>query len=105
MDVRPEPAPDSDTSREALRAQFVALRRLTARERLAMVDDLTGFVRAMTREGLRRRHPGISEAELDEEFARIVLGDELAARVQANRRARTPSGQPEARARGETEDL
>jgi hypothetical protein len=94
MDVRPEPAPDNDTSREALRAQFAALRRLTARERLAMVDDLTGFVRAMTREGLRRRHPGIGEAELDEAFSRIVLGEALAARVRSHRRERTPPELP-----------
>lgn len=88
MDARPDAAPDGDTSRDALRAQFAALRRLTARERLAMMDDLTGLVRAMTREGLRRRHPGMSEPELDAEFARVVLGEELAARVLAHRRQR-----------------
>lgn len=89
MDARPEATPGGDTSRDALRVQFAALRRLSARERLAMVDDLTRLVRSMTREGLRRRHPGISESELDAEFARVVLGEELAARVRAHQRERT----------------
>jgi hypothetical protein len=77
-----------DTSREALRAHFAALRRIPARQRLALMDELTRLVRSMSREGLRRRHPGITEAELDVRFFELVLGPDLAARVLEHRRAR-----------------
>ncbi len=79
---------DGDTSREALRAQFVALRRIPPRRRLALMDDLTRLARSMSREGLRRRHPGIAEAELDALFFELVLGPDPAARVLEHRRAR-----------------
>lgn len=79
---------DGDTSREALRAQFVALRRIAPSRRLALMDDLTQLAQSMCREGLRRRHPGITEAELDVLFRELVLGSELAARVLEHRRDR-----------------
>ncbi|MBI1799800.1 MAG: hypothetical protein HYR73_08965 [Candidatus Eisenbacteria bacterium] len=78
-----------DTSREALRAQFTALRRTTPAQRLALMDDLTRLARSMSREGLRRRHPGIAEAELDRMFFELVLGADLAAAVLEHRRARS----------------
>jgi hypothetical protein len=80
-----------DTSREALRAQYAALRRMTVAQRLAMMDGLTRLVRSMAREGLRRRHPEASETELDERFERLVLGEELATLMLEHRRARTKS--------------
>jgi hypothetical protein len=79
---------DGDTSREALRAQFVALRRIPPARRLALMDDLTLLARSMSKEGLRRRHPGVAEAELEALFFELVLGQELAARVLEHRRAR-----------------
>jgi hypothetical protein len=85
------PAWSGDTSREALRAQFAALRRLSAAERLVLMDDLTRFAQSMAREGLRRRHPGASESELDDRFAELVLGGDLAANVRAQRRAQGAS--------------
>lgn len=89
MDTRPRTRPDDDTAREALRRQFAALRRLSARERLALMADLTGLVRAMTREGLRRLHPNATEPELDVLFADRVLGRELAEKVREHRRNRS----------------
>lgn len=83
-----DPRFDGDTSREALRARFAALRRITPSRRLALMDDLTVLVQSMTREGLRRRHPGLSEAELDARFFELVLGPVLAAKVLEHRRAR-----------------
>lgn len=83
-----------DTSREALCAQYAALRRMTPSERLAIMDDLTQLVRSMTREGLRRRHPAISEAELDLLFFELVLGKALAARVLEHRHARSTRSAP-----------
>jgi len=79
---------DGDTSREALRAQFAALRRITPSRRLALMDDLTRLAQSMTRGGLRRRHPGLSEAELDALFFELALGPDLAAKVLQHRRAR-----------------
>ena len=86
--TRSEARFDGDTSREALRAQFAALRRTTATQRLALMDDLTRLVRSMTREGLRRRHPTLTEAELEARFFELVLGPGLAADVLEHRRAR-----------------
>lgn len=79
---------EGDTSREALRAQYAALRRTTAAQRLAFMDDLTRLARSMTWEGLRRRHPTLTEAELDVRFFELVLGPRLAAEVLEHRRAR-----------------
>jgi hypothetical protein len=79
---------DGDTSRDALRAQLAALRRIAPSRRLALMDDLTRLARSMSREGLRRRHPGLAETELDALFFELVLGPELAAKVLEHRRAR-----------------
>ena len=70
---------EGDTSREALRAQYAALRRIPAHRRLALMDDLTRLVRTMAREGLRRRNPGVSEEQLDVLFCELMLGKEFAA--------------------------
>ena len=85
---------DGDTSRDALRAQFAALRRITPSRRLALMDDLTRLAQSMSREGLRRRHPGIAEAELDVLFFELVLGPDLAAKVLEHRRARIAQSPP-----------
>ena len=79
---------DGDTSREALRTQLATLRRTTATQRLALVDDLTQLARSMTWEGLRRRHPALSEAEREVRFFELVLGPQLAAKVLDHRWAR-----------------
>ena len=92
--ARERPGFEGDTSREALRVQFAALRRLAPCQRLALMDDLTRLARSMSREGLRRRHPGISEAELDARFAELVLGRDLAAKVVEHRRARLTRTRP-----------
>jgi len=42
----------------------------------------------MSWEGLRRRHPGLAETELDALFFELVLGPDLAAKVLEHRRAR-----------------
>ncbi len=79
---------DSDTSRDALRVQYAALRRITPSRRLALMDDLTQLARSLSREGLKRRHPGLADAELDALFFELVLGPSLAAKVLEHRRAR-----------------
>lgn len=81
---------EGDTSREALRVQYEALRRIPPWRRLALMNDLTVMAQNLAREGLRRRHPEASPAELDELYAELVLGPELAAKVREYRRAREP---------------
>ena len=88
MGPRREAGFEGDTSRDAHRAQFAALRRIAPSRRPALMDDLTRLVRSMTREGLRRRHPGLAEAELDALFFALVLGPDLAEEVLEHRRAR-----------------
>ena len=85
---------EGDTSREALRAQFAALRRLTPSRRLALMDDLTRLVQSMSREGIRRRHPGLTEDELEALFFELVLGHDLAVRVLEHRRSRPTRFEP-----------
>jgi hypothetical protein len=77
-----------DTSREALRVQYAALRRMTPAMRLAMMDDLTRLAQTMCRAGVKRRHPGMTEEQLEAKYFEIVLGADLAARVLEHRRAR-----------------
>jgi hypothetical protein len=77
-----------DTSRDALRAQYASLRRLTPPQRWALMDDLTQLVQSMTRAGLKRRHPELSDAELEAKYFEIVLGRDLAASVLEHRRSR-----------------
>ena len=85
---------EGDTSREALRVQFAALRRLTVSRRLALMDDVTRLAQSMSREGLRRRHPGLTEAELEVRFFELVLGRELAMKVLEHRRSRLARRKP-----------
>jgi hypothetical protein len=85
---------DGDTSRDALRAQYAALRRISPARRLALMDDLTALARSMSREGLKRRHPGLDEAEFDALFFELVLGPNLAAKVLEHRRARLAKPAP-----------
>ena len=91
---RDDPRATRDTSREALRAQYAALRRRSPTQRLALMDNLTRLARSMALEGLRRRHPGASEAEIGARFSELVLGKPLAARVLEHRQARTRPSAP-----------
>jgi hypothetical protein len=77
-----------DTDRDALRAQFAALRRLSIQQKLALMDDVTELARRMCREGIRRRNPDASEAELERMFFELTLGRELAAKVLEHREQR-----------------
>ena len=77
-----------DTSRDALKAQFAALRLLAPERRLELMDDLTRMARSWTLAGIRRRNPGSSEAEVERLFFEIALGRDLAERVLEHRRSR-----------------
>lgn len=75
-----------DTSAEAHEAQYAALRRIPAWRRLQLMDQVTLLAQNMAREGLRRRNPDCTEAELEVLYFQMVLGVELAAKVLEHRR-------------------
>jgi hypothetical protein len=52
------------------------------------MDDLTQLAQSMTREGLKRRHPELSEEQLEAKYFEIVLGPDLATKVLEHRRSR-----------------
>ncbi|MBA3853573.1 MAG: hypothetical protein C0503_04105 [Gemmatimonas sp.] len=72
-----------DTSEAAAALQFEAWRRMSPTEKLAAVATLTASVRWLEREGWRRRHPHLSDVEIQFAIARVHLGDGLAERVYA----------------------
>lgn len=53
-----------DTTAEAEHAQIQALRALSARQRIAQVDELNALVEALILADLRRRHPEAGETQL-----------------------------------------
>ncbi len=77
---------EGDTSADAIRAQYEALRRLSPWRRIQLAGRLTVLAQKMAREGLRRRNPDCSEEKLEVLYFEMVLGPELAAKVLEHRR-------------------
>jgi hypothetical protein len=75
------PSLSSDTSADASDAQLAVWRAMTPAGRLAQAAELTRTVLWLEREGLRRRHPSFSEAELRWASIERRLGPELSARI------------------------
>jgi hypothetical protein len=78
--------PLDDTSPDSHRVHGDVLRSLTGAQRLQAASDLTLLAFQVTRAGLRDRHPGASEEQLDAEHYRLVFGAELAGKVLEYRR-------------------
>lgn len=72
----------ADTSRAARAAQLAAYRRLTGAERVALAFEMSESAAALTRAGLRARHPTWSDREVEDRLREILLGPELARRVR-----------------------
>lgn len=72
-----------DTTASALRAQLEALRRLGTVGRMSLGAQMCDDARQITLDGIRRRHPEFSGEQVKHEFFRVVLGEELAARVRS----------------------
>ena len=77
-----------DTSADALRVQYAALRKIPAWRRLQLAGEVTLLAQNMAKEGLRRRNPDCTEEQLEVLYFELVLGPELAAKVLEHRRAR-----------------
>lgn len=72
---------DRDTTPEARAVQARVLRGLTGQQKLRAMNELTLMAHDLVRAGIRERLPAASEAELEREYFRIVLGDQLAMAV------------------------
>ena len=70
-----------DTSADAAAVLLGLLREAPPWRKLQMVGELNETVRVFALAGLRRRHPGLSEAHLRRRLADLLLGPELARRA------------------------
>ncbi len=73
----------SDTDPSSARLQLEAIRAMSVSGEFRQVCELTGFALALHRAGVRKRYPGLSEAEWDrisvverygEAAARLLFG-------------------------------
>lgn len=76
-----------DTSRDAEEVQIALLRRASPQQKLEMLRGMHRSAAALTDQGLRRRHPSATRAELDRLRAEIWLGRDLAGRAYAGKPA------------------
>jgi hypothetical protein len=58
--------------------------RMSGPERLLAAMRMSDDAAAVTRDGIRHRHPDWSDAAIHAEFLRVTLGEELAAKVLAS---------------------
>lgn len=72
-----------DTSRDAEEVQIGLLRRASPQEKVEMLRGMHRSAAALTEQGLLRRHPSATRAELDRLRAEIWLGRDLAGRAYA----------------------
>ena len=83
--LRPHELPPSaflrDTDSGAHAVQLEIYRRMTPEQRLELVCQSVRDGRALTLAGLRLRHPGASEAEIDRRLKGLWLGEKLAEKV------------------------
>lgn len=66
-----------DTTLEAARVQFDAIRRMTLEERLERGCRLNDEFRALLRAGVRHRHPEYDEEQVRIASVRLLIGEEL----------------------------
>ena len=71
----------SDTPVEVEERQIEGWRQMSPAQKAALISGLTGAALAMTRAGLRERHPAASERELFLRLAVLTLGRDLARRA------------------------
>jgi hypothetical protein len=76
---------ERDTSAAAGEAQREAFRLRSPAERVAVAFQMSEEARALAADGLRHRRPDASEAEIQVHLRRLMLGDELADRLDRSR--------------------
>ena len=70
-----------DTTDEAREVQIAAYRAMTPSQRVEIALQLSDDVRAISRSGIRCRHPELDERDVHHEFLRVLYGSELAAEL------------------------
>ena len=78
-----------DTSEGAFERQLEAYRAMTPAERLAIAAAMSDEIRVLAEAGIRDRHPTYSDAQVADALAKILLGRELADKVDRSRLSRT----------------
>jgi hypothetical protein len=73
-----------DTSPEAERVQIELLRNASGARRFALARALTKMTVAMSRRAIQRRHPELSEREVDLRFVALHYGQPLADLLRAD---------------------
>ena len=77
------PYETSDTSEAALAVQLDCLRKMSPQERLRRALAWSGQLRRMAFAAIRRRHPDLSNAEVQLKFIELTYGKELADEVRS----------------------
>ena len=75
----------ADTGQEAEQVLIELLRRASVARKLEMLGQMNAASRQLALQGLRARHPGATEAQLQRYLADLLLGPELAARADGPR--------------------
>jgi hypothetical protein len=75
----------SDTGPEAEQVLIDLLRHAPVAHKLEMLGQMNAAARQFALQGLRARHPGATEAQLQRCLADLLLGPELAARAYGPR--------------------
>jgi hypothetical protein len=81
-----------DTSRDAERVQIELLRHATPRQKLEMLRGMHRSALALTEQGLRRRHPAATQAELNRLRGELWLGRDLMTRAYGDAASLTGGG-------------
>jgi hypothetical protein len=71
--------PDTHPKMEALQIQVI--RRMSAREKIAMVNDLNETVKSLAVSGIKQRHPLATAEQIHRMLAGLMLGEALAGKV------------------------
>ena len=72
----------TDTHPDAEAVQFELLRRMTTAQKFELTCALTDMAIDQTRRAIERRHPGISQREVDLKFIELSYGADLAEKVR-----------------------
>jgi hypothetical protein len=76
-----------DTSAAASERQLEAFRAMTPGERVAIAAAMSDEIRVLAVAGIRDRHPAFTDDEVATRLAAILLGPELADKVDRSRLA------------------
>jgi hypothetical protein len=72
----------ADTAPEAAARQREAFRAMTPERRVELAVEMSDQIRAIAESGIRARHPELSDREVRDAVADLLLGRELADRAR-----------------------